>query len=1359
MKRIVSILLSVALMVTSVDFTVFAVEQSGNETIEETQKADGADKNEENGQDGQILVTDEGEIGNDEKNIDKEDETFSEEHEIEQNTIELSEEMNTHQAMLKDSAEHETDDGTVNENETDLHKMEMCTDSEYDVIAESETEQLNEESVLDLKSSNNLNEAVKNRILSFKTKYPENSIWGNEFNGWYQCCGFALKLGSEVFNGHWPRTLRSAANGTTSDGWTCYWVNSSNCNSLVAEPGDIIDCPSGTSKSHTAMVLSVDNGKITCVQANYPSRDGANNKVHWTEYFNYNSNRSTLAAIYNVYGVTNAYIQNDGINNTRKFRLWKPSDELKRNATGIAEPEPHACDFSGSFTVETDNGDKVYSNKLKISGNLYDYYGLSLIRISIFRGGYTNYVYCEEDVNTFNIEYTMPFYDDYTISVTGVCKKGITHELGKRTITYCNSDSVPPTVSNVTVLNTGSELLFKADATDNIGITDAWMVAKDDRGNEHRFEASVSENRLSGKWSSGYFTGSNITITVYAKDAGGNIGTDTLETNMGGVTITPKILYMEVNEKAEINAIFDTLYFVKSAGFANEDSYNLLNVETDGLKAQITALKPGFTAVNFSWIGEVGPREIGGDIIYGGGIVASDSVCIYIVPNAPVISSVLEGEYDTIRYEPVNYAETYALYRKVDGVDNDYQLATEFADDGTHSVKVKCPDNGTKYLYRMCAKSAAVKDLNQAGHPMYYPTSEFSNEAECTKKSEIFRVKNVSNENTGSVYIEAYPLKEAASYDIYRYTENENRLFLGSVTTEEVDKNGGLIKYTDTGIKEVDTYYYEIHAISKADILMEILKFSCFVKNVGSDDKPSIEQQGDGLWISWLETTEYFYLGEPLKPVINVYDKDILLTEKKDYIIAYKNNLNVGKATITVTGKGNYSGKETATFNILPADISDDDFSAEEFYVKVGNKAQYPIPELYYMGTKLKHKKDFTINYSNTSGVYNQVGEYRATITGTGNYRGTREIKLTAVETIAKKSSMSIAKASLVGFEKSFPYTGKAHKQDCTLYIKTSEGEKALIEGVDYTVRYANNTKAGTATVTYSGKNGYTGKLKKTYKITPYNISDDYEAKIIYENYFECVYAMGGIKPKPVITFDQKVMKEGVDYTLSYKNNKEVYGKQTPCVVVNGKGSFKGRIPIYFTITPQDLSKMTLVSCDKVYKNKAGNHKIVPKLMDFDGKLLSAGKDFDKNNITYTYENDVMLENGIEKKAGDPVDDTDILPADTQIRVAFGCGTGNNYTGTFTGVYRIVKADIKSAKVTILNQTYTGKEIILDKAQITVTLSGTTLKPEDYEILQYTDNVKKGKASVTIKGNGNYGGTKTVKFNIGAKGFLWWKTS
>ena len=43
------------------------------------------------------------------------------------------------------------------------------------------------------------------------------------------------------------------------------------------------------------------------------------------------------------------------------------------------------------------------------------------------------------------------------------------------------------------------------------------------------------------------------------------------------------------------------------------------------------------------------------------------------------------------------------------------------------------------------------------------------------------------------------------------------------------------------------------------------------------------------------------------------------------------------------------------------------------------------------------------------------------------------------------------------------------------------------------------------------------------------------------------------------------------------------------------------------------------------------------------------------------------------------------------------------------------------------------------------------LKDGDFEIVGYKNNTKKGNAEVTIRGIGNYGGTKTVKFKIAKK--------
>lgn len=186
------------------------------------------------------------------------------------------------------------------------------------------------------------------------------------------------------------------------------------------------------------------------------------------------------------------------------------------------------------------------------------------------------------------------------------------------------------------------------------------------------------------------------------------------------------------------------------------------------------------------------------------------------------------------------------------------------------------------------------------------------------------------------------------------------------------------------------------------------------------------------------------------------------------------------------------------------------------------------------------------------------------------------------------------------------------------------------------------------------------------------------------------------------------------------------------------------------------MSNLTLTANDKAYKNRANIFATSIKIADINGKTLSAGKDYDKNSIVYTYVDDVKLDNGVTKKAGDNVEKTDIIPADTQIQVSVTAKAGGYYKGTAKGVYRIIKSDIKNAKISIPAQTYTGKAIVPAKSDITITVGGTKLAESEFEIVSCTNNMKKGKASITIKGKGNYGGTKTIKFTIKSKGFLWW---
>lgn len=227
---------------------------------------------------------------------------------------------------------------------------------------------------------------------------------------------------------------------------------------------------------------------------------------------------------------------------------------------------------------------------------------------------------------------------------------------------------------------------------------------------------------------------------------------------------------------------------------------------------------------------------------------------------------------------------------------------------------------------------------------------------------------------------------------------------------------------------------------------------------------------------------------------------------------------------------------------------------------------------------------------------------------------------------------------------------------------------------------------------------------------------------------------------------------EGTDYKLSYKNNKAIAfasDKKAPMVIVTGKGSYKGKCSAAFAIVKQNIGNLTLTAKDKRCTDKAGKFTTSFVITDTDGKKLSAGKDYDKNSVQYTY-----------AETGKPVGKTDIVPEGTTLRITVNAAQTGSYTGSISGEYRITAYDIAKAKVTVTAQTYTGSEIepnsqtgvrVMFKGYENELTEGT-----DYEITGYDNHIRTGTAKLYIKGIGDFGGTKTVKFQIKSKAFKWW---
>ena len=107
---------------------------------------------------------------------------------------------------------------------------------------------------------------------------------------------------------------------------------------------------------------------------------------------------------------------------------------------------------------------------------------------------------------------------------------------------------------------------------------------------------------------------------------------------------------------------------------------------------------------------------------------------------------------------------------------------------------------------------------------------------------------------------------------------------------------------------------------------------------------------------------------EELKPTVTVKNGETVLTEGVDYTVTYENNVEVGTATVTVTGieSAGYVGSATATFEIV-RDMSNVFSSTEEY-----SWASYVA------------KEDLTTPEGLTAYVVSQVGTTTATATPVG---------------------------------------------------------------------------------------------------------------------------------------------------------------------------------------------------------------------------------------------------------------------------------------------------------------------------------------------------------------------------------------
>lgn len=210
------------------------------------------------------------------------------------------------------------------------------------------------------------------------------------------------------------------------------------------------------------------------------------------------------------------------------------------------------------------------------------------------------------------------------------------------------------------------------------------------------------------------------------------------------------------------------------------------------------------------------------------------------------------------------------------------------------------------------------------------------------------------------------------------------------------------------------------------------------------------------------------YTGNELTQTVTVTVGGKELTKDTDYTVTGLTGTEPGSYPVTVTGTGNYTGEVTKSFEIAKADISSATISDIDSPVGYTGTAYEPEVTVTFNGTELALDTDYTVAYTNNV----NAGEATVTITGTGaHFKGSVEKHFTI--TAADLSGCTFAPIADV------TYNTRAHTPEVTVAIsgRTLEADK------DYTVSYASNVNAGTATVTVTGKGNFTGSANTTFTI------------------------------------------------------------------------------------------------------------------------------------------------------------------------------------------------------------------------------------------------------------------------------------
>lgn len=488
---------------------------------------------------------------------------------------------------------------------------------------------------------------------------------------------------------------------------------------------------------------------------------------------------------------------------------------------------------------------------------------------------------------------------------------------------------------------------------------------------------------------------------------------------------------------------------------------------------------------------------------------------------------------------------------------------------------------------------------------------------------------------------------------------------------------------------------------------------------------------------------------------------------------------------------------------------------AVDFYIDDGCLKYYTIPDEIYTGaaikpipvvydslTRLEAGKDFTYSYANNK----NAGLASVAIKGKGNYSNT---DTAAFNILAKPlgENLDYADDIYVAINDKV-YNGKEQISK----PKVTYGKITLKENRDYTLEYiGDKSNIGSVVVKITGKGNYSGTIQTSYKIydKEFDFSGVYVEPISSFYYSGSPVILGSEYLKVYLNSDkQTLLKENVDYTVSYINNKDV---GTATVVISGCGAYNlygNAKRVKFKIVPDSLAEAVIaisgnsISENIIYTGKPLKPEIAVIL---DGKVVDpkdykvsysnnvkangektptitvTGKKNLKGKAVATFvilqkeltEDDVAVKIPMIKDTGTAISELNVKPlvkygkatlkkgkdytvkikvSENNIDYLANISFSDNFKGNFDMPVRVcpssgIKLD-NSFAVDIDDAFYTGNEV-RPKVTVTDTITGIKLAANAYSV-EYSNNVKVSdtEPTVVVTGKGMYTGSIAAIFRI-----------